>query len=197
MRARRKLAEVLLSLGRVPEAVEHLHAMIDADPRDREGVRFVLLTTLLEAGRDEEAWNLLGHDAIEFDAGCAKDYARALLSFRRDGSSEAAERDLSVAIEANPLAAAFLAGRLEAPEPPRYYSSGMAGEEEAAGVAFDQGAPWRQTAGAVEWLGVRLSAEFPDVSVETCGPLRPGVISTARSSVGVTSFGGPGVSRAS
>ena len=63
MRARLGLAQALRDLGRVDEAVAHYRALLELNPGDNQGVRYVLLATLLQRGMNDEAGALLSeHD---------------------------------------------------------------------------------------------------------------------------------------
>jgi tetratricopeptide (TPR) repeat protein len=82
MRARAGVALTLNKLGRREEAVDHLQAMLQLNPNDNQGLRFVLLGVLLNLGAFEAAkalmadypndgsiWWSYGHTLIAFHEG--------------------------------------------------------------------------------------------------------------------------------
>ena len=75
---------------------------------DNQGVRYLLLSVLLEEQRDEEAHALLAVEDYAEDVGTHWTYGKALALFRREGRSPAAEAALSEARRFNPHVAAFI-----------------------------------------------------------------------------------------
>ncbi|HYZ64149.1 MAG TPA: hypothetical protein VE650_17000, partial [Acetobacteraceae bacterium] len=59
MRARRGLAITLLQAGEEDAAIGHLRAMLELNPGDNQGIRYVLLATLLRRDEIEAAKTLL------------------------------------------------------------------------------------------------------------------------------------------
>lgn len=151
MRARAGLASVLWSTGETEEALAHLRDLLRLNPGDNQGVRYVLLGCLLELGRDDEAWELLHHPDYAADSLASWLYARALLTFKRQGDGPEAKTALADALESNLHLPAYLLGRKRMPEaPPRYITLG--GESEAVSCAWEQSAAWHNAPGALDWL---------------------------------------------
>jgi tetratricopeptide (TPR) repeat protein len=148
MRARKGLAHALWAGGRRQEAADHLQEMLELNPNDNQGVRYVLANWLLNLGHDEELESLLS----EYDEGSATwAYTAALLAFRREGDSPDARRLLEDATQANAHVPAFLLGDQELPEEhPPHYSFG--GESEATMYVQMALSAWRSTPGAIAWL---------------------------------------------
>lgn len=146
MRARFGLAQSLEQLGRVDEAVGHYQEMLRLNPNDNQGIRYLLMPTLLQLGRDAEAARLLK----QYDEASANwAYARALLAFRLSGKSAAARRELRVAFRTNPHVAELLVEDASLPMPPHY----ALGSPEEAIVCVEELAPaFAETKGAVAWL---------------------------------------------
>jgi hypothetical protein len=59
MRARLGLAQTLAALNLAGEAEQHDRALLQLNPNDHQGVRYVLLAGLVRAGRDDETMALL------------------------------------------------------------------------------------------------------------------------------------------
>jgi tetratricopeptide (TPR) repeat protein len=86
MRAKMGLALALLARGARNEAIDHLHEMLRLNPRDNQGVRYLLAAQLVEADRDKELAALL--DAYPEDSAAAWHWTSALAAFRRDGDDQ-------------------------------------------------------------------------------------------------------------
>lgn len=78
MRARFALAEALSAAGRAGEAIEHYEALLALNPNDNQGVRYVLVPTLIEDGRDTQAAAWIGQ--YPDDIGPTLPYAHLLHS---------------------------------------------------------------------------------------------------------------------
>jgi tetratricopeptide (TPR) repeat protein len=148
MRARLALAQTLHTLGRHEEALDHYRALLRLNAGDNQGVRYLLLTALLERGQDEEAGALL--DAYEGDIQAIWPYGRALWLFRREGDSSRARAALKEAMQANP----HVVGYLFDPDPigwtPPHFALGS--EEEAVYAAGELQDGFEGTPGALAWL---------------------------------------------
>ncbi len=149
MRARCGLAQCLWDLGENEQAVEHYRAMLELNPNDNQGVRYLLLACLLDLDRDVDSQRLL--DAFPDDGSAAWPYARALLAFRGEGDTEQARAGLTEAINLNPHVPYYLLRRVMVSDPvPNFLSIGE--ESEALVYASEYREPWRRTTGALTWL---------------------------------------------
>lgn len=149
MRARLGLAECLWDLGKKAEALEHLRDLLRLNPKDNQGVRYILVQCLLESGADEELGELLGR--YPEDTSPEFLYTRALWMFRREGPGQAADSVLSQAMQANPHVPAFLLKLKKLPkDPPDSSGPGTVGEAEA--YAAGGADAWAKTLGAADWL---------------------------------------------
>lgn len=158
--ARTGLAEALWDLGARDEAVGHYREALALDPQDPEKVRPLLTRALLILGRHEELEELLTRDR---ENRADWHYTRALLTFRREGSSPAARRELAAALRASRhIARQLLGPRLE----PGEFSRFGWGDEPASYPFFFQDV-WRDTPGALEWLRTQNALAVP-------GPARGG-----------------------
>jgi tetratricopeptide (TPR) repeat protein len=154
MRARFGLARSLEELDRRDDAIEHYRELIRLDTSDGQGVRYLLLTALLLAGRDKEASMLLQ----QFDDPTAQwRYGQALCAFRREGDSRAARESLRAALRRNRHVPRFLTDEDdELHAAPTSYVPGS--REEAMICDAELGEAWRATPGAVDWVRAQAPA---------------------------------------
>ena len=157
MRARKGLADTLWQLRRGEEAIEHYRELLRLNENDNQGVRYLLSGLLLELNRDEELAQLLRMPAYRDDWSATWLYTRALLEFRKGGTSAKAHEALGEALEENPHVPAYLTSKKRIPrDVPAYV--GLGDENEAIAYAADHLNHWRRTPGAVEWLAEHIQA---------------------------------------
>jgi tetratricopeptide (TPR) repeat protein len=158
MRARGGLALALLKLGEEAAAVEHFRAMLKLNPGDNQGIRYLLLGSLLRRDDVAAVNELLAAYKDEWSA-CWL-YTRALFAFREGHAAEQqAARLVQDAWSANQHVPAILAGT----EPPVTSDKGyitMGGADDATDYVRDCGPAWHKTPGAVAWLN-KLVAALP------------------------------------
>jgi tetratricopeptide (TPR) repeat protein len=148
MRARASLAELLAETGRMGEAVDHLEAMLELNPNDNQGLRYVLLGHYLELDRLDGAKQLLK----QFDEDCSAMFAwgRVLERFLA-GDRAAARAALGEARQSNRFAENYLTGRKRLPRQlPGFY--GIGDENEGIVCAVELGEAWSAHPSAIEWL---------------------------------------------
>jgi tetratricopeptide (TPR) repeat protein len=153
MRARAGLADCLWEIGKREESVEHYRDMLRLNPNDNQGIRYLLMTCLIELGRDLEAEVLFKH--YKNDGMAAWVYSRALLDFRKLGDNRKSQKSLVAAIKDNPHIPALLLGLTKMPRylPPYY---GWGDENEAILYVHENLRAWKGTPGALEWLATRV-----------------------------------------
>lgn len=149
MRAREGLAACLWRLDQRAEAITHYQEMLRLNPGDNQGIRYMLLTCLVEEGRDEEAEQLLND--YDDDVAAMWLYTRALLVFRQEGASRKATARLREAVEFNPHVPNYLLGRRRLPRQLPPYM-GLGDETEAAYYVAEAGQLWLQEEGTIAWL---------------------------------------------
>lgn len=156
MRARHELALALQRLGRHDEAVGHYRDMLRLNPNDNQGIRYLLIDSLLELGRDEDAAALLKR--YEDDGSAHWTWSAALLAFRRSGNSAPANKALATAVKANPHVTAYLVGKKPLPRTlPGFI--GMGDESEAIAYVDSAAGAWQASPGAKGWVaGARVIA---------------------------------------
>lgn len=149
MRAKFELAKYLADLDEVDKAIQHFQEMLELNPNDNQGVRYLLLTLLMEKNQDENALKLLNQ--FKDEESSAFLFTRALIFYRKEGKSAAAVKNLKIAIIENVFVAPYLLGKIKLPESfPEYISPG--GPEEAQTYVLDNFDVWHSTKGAVQWL---------------------------------------------
>jgi tetratricopeptide (TPR) repeat protein len=154
MQARLGLAQALSDLERHAEAIAHYRALLELNPDDDQGVRYLLLVELLEQGSNDDAGRLLAE--YEDDAHALWSYGRLLWRFRTEGDSPATSEAFVAAAAANAYAIKYLLD----PEsmPPDEAESFEAGSrDEGAYVADMLLGPYETTNGALEWLEAQNS----------------------------------------
>ncbi len=150
MRARARLADTLLLLGRKDEAARHFSEMLTLNPGDNQGVRYELAALLLELDRDEELEELLVQ--YEEDGSAGLSYMRALSAFRREGDSPGSRSLLADALESNPHVPEYMLAQKKLPRR-LPVAIGFGDESEAISCVYTYQLGWARTDGALEWLG--------------------------------------------
>lgn len=149
MRARLGLANCLWLNGEREEAMSHYRALLELNPNDNQGVRYLLLACLVEMRRGDEAQALI--QVYSEDASAVWCYSRALLAFRGEGNTGQSRHYRAEAVESNKYIPAYLAGRRKLPKVPPDYV-GMGDKNEAVSYVFDNRSAWLDTPGAIPWL---------------------------------------------
>lgn len=149
MRARLALVQRLVAATQLEAAVEHMRDMLRLNPGDNQGVRWVLLHTLLRLDDWDAANALL--DEYPDEGFVTFQFTRALTTFRNEGDSPRVRDLLEEAIEGNSHVIPLLAGTKQT----SLDTIGLvvAGGESEAQVYSQQFLPfWVSTPGAVNWL---------------------------------------------
>ena len=150
MRARHGLALTLLQLGEEEAAIAHFWAMLKLNPNDNQGIRYLLLGSLLRRDDIPALETLLADYPDEWSVYWL--YTRALLAYRDDqASAPATLKLLKDAKSANEHVPGILAGTTPGMASRNGYVT-MGGADEATDYVRECGPAWRKTAGAVEWL---------------------------------------------
>ncbi|MBA1337005.1 MAG: hypothetical protein HPY66_3441 [Firmicutes bacterium] len=151
MRALAGLSECLWRNGRRQEAIENYKELLQLNPNDNQGIRYILVNCLLAEGMDGEAEKLLSEYQ---ESSCFMLYSEALFSFRNLSRGKAAKH-LEQALASNPHVPSYLLGLKHIPFVlPAAYSWGS--EEEAILYAADAYDVWKSTPGALGWLAEEI-----------------------------------------
>lgn len=148
MQARLSLGRCLWALSRRDEAVSHFEELLRLNPDDNQGVRYLLLNSLISLGRFEEAKALIG----KYDEPSATwAYSKVLVAFHDVGDAPASHTALKAAKRINKHVVPFLLGDKQPPEEhPDFYSPGD--KFEASFYVEDSQPTWKQVSGALTWL---------------------------------------------
>ncbi len=156
MRARFGLALSLWATGQQDEALQHCRKLLQLNPGDNQGVRYLLCSYYCELGRDARLQRLL--DAYPEDQSAEWLFARALLDFRREGDVPRARRSLRKAHRNNPHVVQYLLGNRELrPDTSSFVQRGHETEAIAYVNHFISG--WRNSPGALTWVRKTLRIE--------------------------------------
>ena len=149
MRARLGLAQALWALGEQQPAIRHLQEMLHLNTGDNQGVRYVLLTWMLELDAPDVIQALLA--AYPDDVSAIWTYGRALDAFRRLGDTAESRKLRAEARRWNRHVPVYLTGKKRLPRQlPAMV--GMGDESEAIYCATELMAAWQATPGALAWV---------------------------------------------
>jgi tetratricopeptide (TPR) repeat protein len=164
MRAREGLAHVLWHLDEWAAAIEHAQALLQLNPGDNQGIRYVLASWLLAVDDAAALEQLLRQYPDEWSAQWG--YTQALLAFRRHGAGRRADASLKRALQINPYVPLYLLEITPFPKAlPAAY--GMGDEQEAVLYVAEAAQPWVETPGAAEWITkVMLRLAAPALAAE-------------------------------
>jgi tetratricopeptide (TPR) repeat protein len=158
MRARQQLAEMLLEVGLVQDAIAQYQAMLDFNPNDNQGVREPLLGLYLQTNDSQRAAQLLKQYKNDISATFA--WGRVLKRFLA-GDLQGAEASLKAARKANRFMELFMSG--QRPLPPDMPDSYTLGSEEEALISLESVAgAWMAHPQAMFWLLGQILGEPPE-----------------------------------
>ncbi len=149
MRAKAGLADCFYAKREIDKAIEIYEEMLELNPGDNQGIRY-LLSTLLLGKKDLTKFELfIGKNE---DEDCAVwNYNNALYRFKKSGQTAKSEKILAHAYKSNPFVIDYLLGIKKMPkELPQYI--GIGDEDEAVSYVNGAWPIWQETTGALEWL---------------------------------------------
>lgn len=160
MRAMARLAMDLQREDELTEALGFYRKLMELNPNDNQGIRYLLANCLYEARCDSELEKLLSE--YSDDCSAALLYTKALHLFLKTGASKRATKALNEAFQENVHVPIFLSDIVEMPdEPPE--SIGFGDDREAVAYVMDHGYLWHDTEGAVDWMAETLAPEMRKV----------------------------------
>jgi tetratricopeptide (TPR) repeat protein len=147
MRARLGLAQALRDLGRDDEAVAHYRELLELNPGDNQGVRYLLLATLLQRGMNDEAGALLSEHQDDLQALWRTSVVGIPCRRRRGPNARGIRRRYTRVVP-------YLLDHDSIPfdRPPHF---ALRSREEAAYVADTLADAFAETRGALEWLAAQ------------------------------------------
>jgi tetratricopeptide (TPR) repeat protein len=150
MRARARLAEVLRHAGRHEEAIAEWTAMLELNPHDNQGLRYLLLPALLRLNRVEAARTLIAAYSGEVPYSAVFAWGHVLERFLSDDAPGAVTA-LAVARKQNPHVQGYIKGHKEIPKTtPAAYAPGS--KDEAICFAGVLRSAWEKHPAALAWL---------------------------------------------
>ncbi len=149
MRAEAGLADCLYAKKEVDKAIEIYEEMLVLNPRDNQGIRY-LLSTLLLSKNDLTKFKSFIDNNEEED--CAVwNYNNTLYHFKKSGRTAKSNKELLKAFKSNKHVIDYILGVKKMPdELPQYIGRGD--ENEAISYVYDAWSIWNNTDGALDWL---------------------------------------------
>lgn len=155
MRALFGLAGCLWEVGRQEEALEIFRTLLRLNPKDNQGVRYVLAARLLEKENTAALKKLLNK---YHESSAAWLYTQALILFMEQGDNPESTRALLLAIKYNRYVIPYLTGRKHLPQRLPDFM-GYGDKNEAIYYASEYGRSWLKIKGALEWLKTAVDTE--------------------------------------
>ncbi len=149
MRAKAGLADCLYAKNRLNATIEVYREMLELNPNDNQGVRY-LLATLLLSKRDISDYELFIKN-YEGEDSAIWHYNNALYHFKKMGLSTKSDNELLKAYKFNKHVVEYMLGLKEMPlEMPRFIGRGD--KNEAISYVIGTWTIWEATDGAMGWL---------------------------------------------
>ena len=149
MRAKAGVADCLYAKNRMNAAVEVYREMIELNPNDNQGVRYLLSTILLSKKDLSDYESFI--KKYEGEDSAVWLYNNALYHFKKMGKSAKSDTELMKAYKFNPYVMEFMLGLKELPkEMPQFIGRGD--ENEAAAYIFDAIHTWGKINGSLDWM---------------------------------------------
>jgi tetratricopeptide (TPR) repeat protein len=149
MRAKAGLADCLYAKKEVDKAIEIYKEMLELNPNDNQGIRYLLSTLLLSKN---DLTNFLSFIENNKEEDCAVwNYNNALYQFKKSGQSTTSDKELLKAYTSNEYVIDYMLGVKEMPrELPQYIGRG----DENEAISYVNGAwvVWDKTDEAFDWL---------------------------------------------
>ncbi len=157
------LASFSIMKGEFEEAVERYWGLLDFNPGDEFGSRYMLAQCLFELEEYEELERLWNR--YRSDRSAVWLYSRALLSSAIEGYTRTSISQLKKAVKSNPhIPQMLLDPDLTPDEEPESWEAGS--EDEAAIYVWDYADHWENLEGSLEWLSDVTGIEMPDYDLE-------------------------------
>lgn len=148
MMAKANLAHYLWDIGHRSEAIKEAKEMLQLNPNDNQGIRWLIVNWLI-LENDSYIEELL--KVYEDDGSASIIFSKALLEFKK-GNKKEAEKHLKEAKKYNPHVIPYLVGKKKLPKQPPEYM-GIGDDLEAQAYVFDGGyEAWKNTEGAIAWI---------------------------------------------
>ena len=149
MRAKAGLADCWCAKKEVDRAIEIYEEILELNPGDNQGIRYLLSTLLLD--KDDLTKFELFIEKNEDEDSAVWNYNNALLNFIKSGQSAVSKKKLLKAYNSNEFVIDYMLGNKKLPnELPQYIGRGD--ENEAISYVYETWSIWKKTEGALDWL---------------------------------------------
>jgi hypothetical protein len=150
MRSLGGLAETSFKLGVPAQGFAHGYEMLDLNPGDNQGIRYLLMSRHGEQMEFEAMASLMKR--YPNDCGAEWYFTRPLLTFQKEGDTLSSKEQLHFALNENPFVTDYLLERKPflTDLPDRIE---LGGESEALCYGVDFLGVWKKVDGALAWLG--------------------------------------------
>ncbi|MCF7807104.1 MAG: tetratricopeptide repeat protein [Candidatus Marinimicrobia bacterium] len=149
MRAKAGLADCLYAKNEVDKAIEIYEEMLELNPGDNQGIRYLLSTLLL--GKDDLTKFELFIKNRDAEDCAVWNYNNALYGFKKSGRTAKTEKMLLDAYKSNEFVIDYMLGFKKMPdEQPQYI--GWGDENEAVSYVYGSWTIWDKAEGAFDWL---------------------------------------------
>ncbi len=149
MRAKAGLADCLYFKNEIDKAIAIYEEMLELNPNDNQGIRYLLSPLLLSKNDLTSFENFIQNNEEE---DCAVwNYNNALYSFKKFGRTTKSEKKLLQAYNSNKFVIDYLLGIKEMPKKQPQYI-GMGDEDEAVSYVIGAWEIWEKTNEAFDWL---------------------------------------------
>lgn len=149
MRAKSGLAGCYNIEGKIDKAIKIYRELLELNPNDNQGVRYMLSTLLLSKDDLSEFEKFIKSSEEEDNA--VWNFNKALYSFKKYGHNAKSEKFLRDAHSKNKHVIDYMLNKKELPNTPPQYI-GIGDENEAIAYVFDTWRVWEKTESALEWL---------------------------------------------
>lgn len=149
MRAKAGLADCFLSLGEVEKSIDIYKEMLELNPRDNQGIRFLLSTLHIELENFKEFDDL--NELFGEDISAVSKFNKALCQFKKEGKNKKSDKLLLEAHKQNSYVIDYLLGNKEMPKKQPQYI-GIGDENEAVAYVNGNWKIWDKTEDSFEWI---------------------------------------------
>jgi uncharacterized protein YecA (UPF0149 family) len=148
MRVKLELAKLLLEFNKTNESIKHMEELLELNPNDSQGVRYILTEAYFKAEEYQKADSLLKRFDLH-DAHTA--YSKVFIHYKLKGINKTTEKLLKTAREVNPHVIPYLQKEKKLPKKPPEYI-GFGDETEAISYLFDYAKYWWNETQLINWL---------------------------------------------
>jgi len=149
MRALMAYADILWDEGSRTQSIEHYQKLLELNPNDNQGVRYIYFHKLLELTNNANIETLMKNYPEEMTANWLYDVA--LYCYQKHGASPEATKALAKAEKSNPHVLDYVQMKKKLPRH-MYDSYVLGSKEEAVNYIYDTVNAWNNTVGAIAWI---------------------------------------------